>query len=99
MSEAFDVLYKSLETSVHKLMEEIRFLNEKKIELIAQTAFQQESITKMQQQLKEWEEKYKLLKAAGVLGMIDKKDVGQMQHKINSLVREIDSCKALIIEE
>ncbi len=99
MSDANDVLYKSLESKVYKLMEHIRFLKNAHAQLTSQIAQQEEAMNQMQQQLKEEQEKNKLLKEAGVLSMIDKKDVGQLQQKINSLVREIENCKALMMEE
>jgi hypothetical protein len=43
--------------------------------------------------------KNKLLKDAGVLSLVEKEDVNRMRHRIDSLVREIDECIALMTNE
>jgi len=60
---------------------------------------QLEQNSQMQYQLNEWQEKYKLLKDAGVLSLVEKEDVNRMRHRIDSLVREIDECIALMTNE
>ncbi len=99
MSETFDVLYKSLEGRFLKLQQWALELKNENVQLKKQVEDENERIAQMQLQLKECEEKYKLLKEAGVVSMIEKKDVDQTRQRINSLVREIDECIALITQE
>lgn len=99
MSETFDVLYKSLESKILKLQQWALELKHENAQLKEQILHSNEKMNQMQLQLKECEDKYKLLKEAGVMSMIEKKDVDQTRQRINSLVREIDECIALITKE
>lgn len=92
-------LYKSLEQNVQRLMEAIRFLKKENEQIKKQLKEYQETLTMMQQMLKEKEEQYKLLKISSLLGHIEAKDVQNAGRKINSLVREIDECIALLTKE
>lgn len=97
--DASSDLYKSLERNVLRLMEAIRFLKKENEEIKRQLKENQETLTKMQRLLKEKEEQYELLKVSALLEHIEAKDVQQAGRKINSLVREIDECIALLTKE
>lgn len=99
MSETFDVLYNSLEGRFLKLQQWALELKNENVQMKKQIADKDDRISQMQLQLKECEEKYKLLKEAGVMNMIEKNDIDQTRQRINSLVREIDECIALITKE
>lgn len=97
--DASNDLYKSLERNVLRLMESIRFLKKENEELKKQLKEHQEALAKMQQMLKEKEEQYELLKVSALLEHLEAKDVQNAGRKINSLVREIDECIALLTKE
>ncbi|MCX7861521.1 MAG: hypothetical protein N2449_00815 [Bacteroidales bacterium] len=97
--DAWNLLYESLEQKVLRLMEQIRFLkqeNERLKQLLSQN---QETLQTMQQMLKKSEEEKKLLTTAALLVKTEQKDIQQANSRINSLVREIDECIALLTKE
>lgn len=99
MLDEFEVLYKSLEVKFLKLQELILELKDENFKLKKQLEEKNEIISQMQLQLKECEDKNKLLKEGGVVSMINERDIFQTKKRINNLVREIDECIALIIQE
>lgn len=99
MDTAFEVLYKSLEAKVLILQQTMIALKNENVQLKEKLTFQLEHTNQLQLQLGEWQEKYKLLKDAGVLSMVEKEDVNRMRYRIDSLVREIDECIALMTNE
>ncbi|HNV95455.1 MAG TPA: hypothetical protein PKG63_03195 [Bacteroidales bacterium] len=99
MDTTFEVLYKSLEANVLRLQQKMIELKNENVQLKEKLTHQLEQNSQMQYQLNEWQEKYKLLKDAGVLSLVEKEDVNRMRHRIDSLVREIDECIALMTNE
>ncbi len=92
-------LIKSLEQNVQRLMELVRFFKRENEEIRKQLKEHHEKLVEMQQMLKEREKQYELLKVSAMLKQICSKDVQNAGRKINSLVREIDECIALLTKE
>ena len=99
MNTTFEVLYKSLEAKILKLQQKLLELKNENVQLKEKINFQTEQNNQMKAHLNEWQEKYKLLKDAGVLSLIESEDINRMRHRINNLVREIDECIALMTSE
>lgn len=99
MDTTFEVLYKSLEAKVLTLQQKMTELKNENVQLKEKVEFQLNQNNQMQHRLSEWQEKYRLLKDAGVLSLVEKEDVSRMKHRIDSLVREIDECIALMTNE
>lgn len=99
MNTTFEVLYKSLEAKILKLQQRMLELKNENVQLKEKINFQTEQNNQMKVHLNEWQEKYKLLKDAGVLSLIESEDINRMRHRIDNLVREIDECIALMTSE
>ncbi|MGQ9847814.1 MAG: hypothetical protein ACUVQP_10015 [Bacteroidales bacterium] len=99
MNTTFEVLYNSFEENVLKLQQKMLELKNENIQLKETLNLQIERNNQMESQIYEWKEKYKLLKDAGVLSLIEKDDISKMRHRIDNLVREIDECIALMTSE
>lgn len=99
MNTTFEVLYKSLEAKILKLQQKMLELKNENVQLKEKINFQTEQNNQMKIHLNEWQEKYKLLKDAGVLSLVESEDINRMRHRINNLVREIDECIALMTSE
>lgn len=99
MNTTFEVLYKSLEAKILKLQQKMLELKNENVQLKEKINFQAEQNNQMKIHLNEWQEKYKLLKDAGVLSLVESEDINRMRHRINNLVREIDECIALMTSE
>lgn len=96
MTEAFNAQLKSLEVNVQRLVEHIKVLKNENYRLRKELNDKEESLKQMHQKLKECEEQYKLLQIAGTFAKFNQNELKLTNQKINSLVREIDECIALL---
>lgn len=96
MGELIDIV-DSLENKVSKLLHRLEVLNQANVKLKKELNEQVESHKQTKLTLEEWKEKYDSLKmASSMLGGNTNKTEAKL--KINSLIRELDSCIAQLAE-
>lgn len=87
----------SLENKVSKLLHRLEVLNQANAKLRKELNDQVESNERTKEALEEWKEKYDSLKmASSMLGGNTNKTEAKL--KINTLIRELDSCIAQLAE-
>ena len=87
----------SLENKVSKLLHRLEALNQANAKLKKELNIQVESNERTKESLEEWKEKYDSLKmASSMLGGNTNKTEAKL--KINTLIRELDSCIAQLAE-
>jgi|YNPMSStandDraft_1061717.scaffolds.fasta_scaffold00071_31 predicted nuclease with TOPRIM domain len=96
MSSTFDVQFKSLEANVQRLIEHVKILKNENIRLKNELNEKEVSLSRMYDKLNELEQQYKLLQISRTLTKCHENDLKLTNQKINSLVREIDQCIALL---
>ena len=96
MGELIEIV-DSLENKVSKLLHRLEVLNQANAKLRKELDDQVESHEQSKEALAEWKEKYDSLKlASSMLGGNTNKTEAKL--KINSLIRELDSCIAQLAE-
>ena len=96
MGELIEIV-DSLENKVSKLLHRLEVLNKANAKLKEELEHQTESNEQTKRALEEWKEKYDSLKMANsMLGSNTKKTEAKL--KINTLIRELDSCIAQLAE-
>ena len=96
MGELIEIV-DSLENKVSKLLHRLEVLNRANAKLRKELDGQVESHEQTKESLKEWKEKYDSLKlASSMLGGNTNKTEAKL--KINTLIRELDSCIAQLAE-
>ena len=96
MGELIEIV-DSLENKVSKLLHRIEVLNQANAKLREELKDQVESHEQSKEALVEWKEKYDSLKlASSMLGGNTNKTEAKL--KINTLIRELDSCIAQLAE-
>lgn len=96
MGELIEIV-DSLENKVSKLLHRIEVLNQANAKLRKELKDQVESHEQSKEALVEWKEKYDSLKlASSMLGGNTNKTEAKL--KINTLIRELDSCIAQLAE-
>ena len=96
MGELIDIV-DSLENKVSKLLHRLEVLNQANAKLRKELDNQVESHEQTKESLVEWKEKYDSLKmASSMLGGNTNKTEAKL--KINTLIRELDSCIAQLAE-
>ena len=96
MGELIEIV-DSLENKVSKLLHRLEVLNQANAKLKNEMAILTESHKKTKVSSAEWEEKYNSLKLANsMLGSNTNKTEAKL--KINTLIRELDSCIAQLAE-
>lgn len=87
----------SLENKVSKLLHKMEILKQANLKLTQELAASEKVIQKKESVITDWEEKYNALKLANtMLGSSENKTETKL--KINTLIREIDSCIAQLSE-
>ncbi len=99
MSDAFEAQFKSLENNIQRLIEYIKIIKNENIRLNKALEEKEVSLARTNDKLNEIEKQYKLLQISRTLVKCEKSDLKLTNEKINSLVREIDECIALITKE
>lgn len=96
MGELIEIV-DSLENKVSKLLHRLEVLNQANAKLRKELSEQRESYERDKESLIEWKEKYNSLKlASSMLGSNSNKTEAKL--KINTLIRELDSCIAQLAE-
>ena len=96
MGELIDIV-DSLENKISKLLHRLEMLNQANAKLKKELKDKVESHEQTKVALEEWEEKYNSLKlASSMLGGNTNKTEAKL--KINTLIRELDSCIAQLAE-
>ena len=96
MGELIEIV-DSLENKVSKLLHRLEVLNQANTKLRKELSEQRESYERDKESLIEWKEKYNSLKlASSMLGSNSNKTEAKL--KINTLIRELDSCIAQLAE-
>ncbi len=96
MGELIEIV-DSLENKVSKLLHRLEVLNQANAKLRKELSAQLESHELSKEALAEWKEKYDSLKlASSMLGGNTNKTEAKL--KINTLIRELDSCIAQLAE-
>ena len=96
MGELIEIV-DSLENKVSKLLHRLEVLGQANAKLRKELNDQMESHEKSKEALEEWKEKYDSLKlASSMLGGNTNKTEAKL--KINTLIRELDSCIAQLAE-
>ena len=96
MGELIEIV-DSLENKVSKLLHRLEVLNQANAKLKKELEDQNESHKQTEAALEEWKEKYNSLKtASSMLGSNSNKTEAKL--KINTLIRELDSCIAQLAE-
>ncbi len=96
MGELIDIV-DSLENKVSKLLHRLEVVNQANAKLKKELNQQTESNVQIKEALEEWKEKYDSLKmASSMLGSNTNKTEAKL--KINTLIRELDSCIAQLAE-
>ncbi|MEO0571357.1 MAG: hypothetical protein AAF039_06590 [Bacteroidota bacterium] len=96
MGELIEIV-DSLENKVSKLLHRVEVLNQANAKLRKELSDQVESHEQSKEALMEWKEKYDSLKlASSMLGGNTNKTEAKL--KINTLIRELDSCIAQLAE-
>lgn len=96
MGELIEIV-DSLENKISKLLHRLEVLNQANAKLKMELNNVSESHEKTKIALAEWEEKYESLKlASSMLGSNTNKTEAKL--KINTLIRELDSCIAQLAE-
>ncbi|MEM1256980.1 MAG: hypothetical protein AAGC45_12740 [Bacteroidota bacterium] len=96
MGELIEIV-DSLENKVSKLLHRLEVLNQANAKLRKELDDQMESHKQSKEALEEWKEKYDSLKlASSMLGGNTNKTKAKL--KINTLIRELDSCIAQLAE-
>ena len=89
MSESIENIV-LLESNISNLKTLIKSLKKENIQFAEQLQSKEEMLTRQQNELKEWKEKYNSLKIANTfLGSNDK---SLTKLKINNLIKELDKC-------
>ena len=99
MTETVETVFKSLEMRIQRLMEHVRFLQKDKNDLQKELVEKEETIKRLKLMLEEEKEKNKLLAVARVIKQSEKGSINEATRQLNSLVREIDECIALLTKE
>jgi len=96
MGELVDIV-DSLENKISKLLHKLELLHQSNKQLREELASTKDEKVRAQQAILNWEEKYESLKIAStMLGSNENKKEAKL--KINSLIRELDSCIAQLAE-
>lgn len=96
MSELVEIV-DSLENKVSKLLHKLELLQQANISLKKELEARKEQQQETKSTLVDWEEKYNSLKlASSMLGSNTNKTEAKL--KINTLIRELDSCIAQLAE-
>jgi len=99
MTETVETVFKSLEMRIQRLMEHVKFLQKDKNDLQKELVEKEETIKRLKLMLEEEKEKNKLLAVASVIKQSEKGSINEATRQLNSLVREIDECIALLTKE
>ncbi len=99
MTETVETVFKSLEMRIQRLMEHVKFLQKDKNDLQKELVEKEETIKRLKLMLEEEKEKNKLLAVARVIKQSEKGSINEATRQLNSLVREIDECIALLTKE
>ena len=96
MGELVDIV-DSLENKISKLLHKLELLHQSNKQLREELASTKDEKVRAQQAVLNWEEKYESIKIAStMLGSNENKKEAKL--KINSLIRELDSCIAQLAE-
>ncbi|RAV30284.1 hypothetical protein [Sinomicrobium soli] len=87
----------SLENKISKLLHKMEILRQHNLKLEKELTLSRKVLAEKETVITDWEEKYKALKLANaMLGSSESKTETKL--KINTLIREIDSCIAQLSE-
>jgi chromosome segregation ATPase len=86
-----ETIVDSLENRINKVLHKLEVLKQTNAKLKDDVALSQNKLSKQEESISSWEEKYETLKFANsILGSDESKKETKL--KINALIREIDHC-------